>query len=98
MKLNPSGIVTPHEYSLLAETCPSGIVLSTLKKAEKEERLLLRFYNPTDDQAQASFAFNDQGIIPVEAKLSEEPVGELSVHDGTITLDVKRNQVRTVLF
>lgn len=98
MKLNPSGIITPHEYSLLAETCPSGIVLSTLKKAEKEERLLLRFYNPTDDQAQASFTFNEQGIKPVEAKLSEEPVGELSVHDGTITLDVKRNQVRTVLF
>jgi mannosylglycerate hydrolase len=49
MKLNSSGIKVPMHYSLLQETS-HDTVLSTLKKAEKEDRFVLRFFNPTETE------------------------------------------------
>lgn len=48
MKLNPSGIASPKSYSLFTQENPA-LVMSTVKKAETENRLLGRFYNPTEE-------------------------------------------------
>ncbi len=46
MKLNRASFITPESYSLLALS-PTGCVLSTLKKAEDRDELILRLFNPS---------------------------------------------------
>ena len=50
MKLNRSSFTTPESYSLLALS-PTGCVLSTLKKAEDRDELILRLFNPSESSA-----------------------------------------------
>ncbi|WP_336233763.1 mannosylglycerate hydrolase [Enterobacter bugandensis] len=50
MKLNRSSFSTPESYSLLALS-PTGCVLSTLKKAEDRDELILRLFNPSESSA-----------------------------------------------
>jgi mannosylglycerate hydrolase len=97
MKLNPSGIVTPAHYSLLKKTS-KGAVLSTLKKAEGEKRLLIRFYNPTEKGAEGSFEFQHLEGPLHEAKLSEQPICSIQNENRTATLTLKPNQVKSLLF
>lgn len=49
MKLNSAEFRTPLRYSLLSFD-PAGPVLSVLKKAEDEEALILRVYNPSEQE------------------------------------------------
>ncbi|HAS1562723.1 mannosylglycerate hydrolase [Enterobacter asburiae] len=46
MKLNRASFITPESYSLLALS-PTGCVLSTLKKAEDRDELIIRLFNPS---------------------------------------------------
>ncbi|MBM7692767.1 mannosylglycerate hydrolase [Peribacillus deserti] len=46
MKLNKENHSVPASFSLLTAEL-NGLVLSTLKKAEKQDKLVARFYNPT---------------------------------------------------
>lgn len=50
MKLNRSSFTTPESYSLLALS-PTGCVLSTLKKAEDRDELIIRLFNPSESSA-----------------------------------------------
>ncbi|UNC51065.1 mannosylglycerate hydrolase [Enterobacter huaxiensis] len=50
MKLNRSAFLTPESYSLLALS-PTGCLLSTLKKAEDRDELILRLYNPSSSSS-----------------------------------------------
>jgi mannosylglycerate hydrolase len=50
MKLNRASFITPESYSLLALS-PTGCVLSTLKKAEDRDELILRLFNPSESSA-----------------------------------------------
>lgn len=98
MKLNKADIKTPVKFSLLKESSPE-VVLSTLKKAEKDDQLVLRFYNPTDKPKTASFEIN--GILKeaYKANLNEKPLELLEVADSRkIETKIKPNQVITVLF
>ena len=47
MKLNLTNNKTPSRFSLM-QKCISGSVLSVLKKAEDEEALIVRVYNPSE--------------------------------------------------
>lgn len=50
MKLNRSAFLTPESYSLLALSS-TGCLLSTLKKAEDRDELILRLYNPSSSSS-----------------------------------------------
>jgi len=50
MKLNLTNNKTPSRFSLM-QKCISGSVLSALKKAEDEEALIVRVYNPSETQS-----------------------------------------------
>jgi len=50
MKLNLTKNKTPSRFSLMHK-CISGTVLSALKKAEDEEALIVRVYNPSETQS-----------------------------------------------
>lgn len=97
MKLNPAEVRTPVSYSFLKEIS-SNTILSTLKKAEKEDRFVLRFFNPTETEKLGSFTFNRSVDNAQEGNLNEKPIVPLELEDNGFTLPLKRNQVKTVLF
>lgn len=97
MKLNPSGIKTPLSFSFFQETNNTA-VLSTLKKAEKEDRFVLRFFNPTETECHASYTINLSVEHAQEGTLNEKPNAPLSLENNHINVPLKRNQVKTVFF
>ncbi|ETI69942.1 mannosylglycerate hydrolase [Neobacillus vireti] len=97
MKLNPSGVKTPLSFSFLQETSNTS-VLSTLKKAEKEDRFVVRFFNPTEAESQASYTVNRSIDHAQEGNLNEKAVAPLKLENNQFYLSIKQNQVKTVLF
>ncbi|WP_066309521.1 mannosylglycerate hydrolase [Bacillus sp. FJAT-29814] len=97
MKLNPSGLQTPTSFSFLQETNPNA-VLSTLKKAEKEPKFVLRFYNPTATEQQSSFTVNRSVNEVSEANLNEKATVPLKLEKNQFTVTLKQNEVKSVLF
>ncbi|WP_035445108.1 mannosylglycerate hydrolase [Bacillus sp. UNC41MFS5] len=97
MKLNSSGVKTPLTFSFLKETSPTT-VLSTLKKAEKEDRFVLRFFNPREAEAQGSFTLNRSVDHATEGNLNEKAIAPLTLDNNQFHVPLKRNQVKTVLF
>lgn len=96
MKLNPSGIETPPSFSLLKET-KGNAVLSTLKRAEKEDRLVLRVYNPSGQEIEESFTFLDTMVQVAEGNLNEKEITSLTLENRDFQINLKRNQVKTFL-
>jgi mannosylglycerate hydrolase len=97
MKLNPSGIKTPVNFSFLQET-NNAAVLSTLKKAENEDRFVLRIFNPTETEGLGSFNVNLSVDHAQEGNLNEKPIAPLSLENNNIKVHLKPNPVKTVLF
>jgi mannosylglycerate hydrolase len=97
MRLNPPDTRTPLRYSFLREAAP-GVVLSTLKKAEKGTGFVLRFYNGTGQEQTAAFAFGGAVTEAFAATLNEQPLGALNVSGNQVQVSVKPNQVETILF
>lgn len=97
MKLNQEDVHTPLSFSLLQET-NSTTVLSVLKKAEKEEGFLLRFYNPGDAEKSGSFKVNLAVDHVKEVNLNEKAISALRVENNEFNVVVKQNQVKTVMF
>ncbi|MBD1381726.1 mannosylglycerate hydrolase [Metabacillus arenae] len=97
MKLNNADVKTPLSYSLLKEDHPS-VVLSTLKKSEKEKKLLLRFYNPTDSETTASFHFNQPIANSNLTNLNEKIIYNIPVIENKAQINMKKNQVKTIQF
>lgn len=97
MKLNTADMKTPVTYSLLKESNPE-VVLSTLKKAEKEDQLLMRFYNPTDYTKTASFEINKNMKQYSTAGLNEKTIDVVTVKENKVEIQTEPNQVKTILF
>lgn len=73
MKLNPSDVKVPCAYSLMRET-EGQAVLSVLKKAEGEEKLIARFFNGNADEASLRLE-GPGGELAVDlVKLNEQDV------------------------
>ena len=97
MKLNASVQQTPLCFSLLQETKPSANVLSTVKKAEKEEGLILRIYNPTEKEVVSSFTLKTEYKDIFLCQLNENIICPLEMKENTISICIKPNQVQTIL-
>ncbi|MCR9031416.1 mannosylglycerate hydrolase [Citrobacter amalonaticus] len=88
MKLNKAGFMTPDRYSLFTMP-PVGCQLSTLKKAEEGEELILRLFNPSDSEScDATVAFGRAVQSCTETRLDEQPVQ---------SVDEKRSDIGPVL-
>ncbi|ANU24176.1 mannosylglycerate hydrolase [Planococcus donghaensis] len=96
IRLNKSNVTTPLEYSLFHEMEPN-LVLSTLKKAEKEDRLLLRFYNTRNSVETSSWVFNPTIKQAHIANLNEQALEEIHVENNQLQIPVKTNQVQSIL-
>lgn len=75
MKLNPAAVVTPASYSLFSMPA-TGCQLSAVKKAEDEDALIVRLFNPSGSEpAQTRLAFSSP-VFSQETGMDERPKGE----------------------
>ncbi|MBS1253825.1 MAG: Mannosylglycerate hydrolase [Anaerolineales bacterium] len=86
----------PSELSFLTLE-PETLVLSAVKRSEQGHKLIVRFYNPTSESAQATIRLCRPIRAAQAVNLNEEPQAELAVdEDGSLTLPVGGKQVRTI--
>lgn len=96
MKLNNSEVSTPYSYSLLKQ-CDENLVLSVIKKAEKEEGLIIRMYNPNEYEESTNLFFNRSIKEAVKANLNERKIEKINIEDSSIKVKCRKNQVQTIL-
>ncbi|UOR11507.1 mannosylglycerate hydrolase [Halobacillus amylolyticus] len=95
MKLNESGVKTPLSFQLLKEE-GTHAVLSTLKKSEQDDTLVLRVFNPSDEASEAIYHFGDEVKEVYRTNLNEDRQEELIPDQGTLTVPLKVNQSQTI--
>lgn len=95
MRLNPTGLCLKAASNLFSLT-DNGLLMSTLKKAEKIDGLILRVYNPTDQVIPLSF---ESGLPDhlFEVDLNEEGAKDVRSAIQQNTYFVKPNQLKTIL-
>lgn len=76
MKLNPVEFNVPYEYSLLKEE-NKHITLSTIKKSEKNKGLVIRFFNGTEGNKEATFKLNKEFNNVKRVNLNEDTIEEI---------------------
>lgn len=82
----------------LLEVEPARVVVSTVKLAEEGGGVVVRAYNPTPEPLLARLRLFAAGGPVEEVDLNESPIGPLAMSDGWVELDMRPNQVRTLLF
>lgn len=92
MKLNAAEFTTPYEYSLFTESSKE-ITLSTVKKSEKNNGLIVRFFNGTEDNKVAAFNFNGEVNNVRKVNLREE-MGN-NIHDLS-SVESRKNTVDSI--
>jgi mannosylglycerate hydrolase len=86
----------PAELSFLTLK-PEILTLSAVKHAADDDRLIVRFYNPTVDSIEAALRLHWPIKSAAETNLNEEPVSALTVdNDNAIRLTVGGNTVKTI--
>lgn len=97
MKLNPVNFNTPYRYSLFTQI-DKDVVISTLKKCEENEGLVLRYYNPHDTSKKAIFKFKNDVKSIKKVNLNEKILEDVSVNEfNTFESSVNINEVQTIL-
>ena len=95
MRLNPTGLRLKAASSLFSLT-DNGLLMSTLKKAEQVDGLILRVYNPTDQVIPLSFESGMPDHL-LEVDLNEEGSKDVRSAIQQNTYFVKPNQLKTIL-
>lgn len=95
MRLNPTGLRLPVSYSLF-ELESTGLVMSTLKKAEQQESLVLRVFNPTAIKQALRFHESSPAALH-EVNLNEEQPVEITSDVQAGTYMILPNQVKTIM-
>jgi mannosylglycerate hydrolase len=89
----------PKEMSFL-EIKPSNMAISTFKKAERNDNLILRVFNPTTDDIAGEIVFWQPFKKVTVTNLNEEPdadrQGEISVDGGTISVNLAAKKIITL--
>ncbi|MDD5688083.1 MAG: glycoside hydrolase family 38 C-terminal domain-containing protein [Elusimicrobia bacterium] len=98
--LEPAKDKTPklkNEFSFL-EVEPQGIIISTIKKAEKGNSIIVRVFNTKDIELNATIKIykNFKNISIVN--LLEEKIKDLETKDGNINFKIKPNEIITLSF
>ncbi|KPD01000.1 Mannosylglycerate hydrolase [Geobacillus sp. BCO2] len=97
MKMNPVSFSVPYEYSLFSQL-DGAAVLSAVKQSEDGRGIILRFYNPAPKATAAAFQWNKPLLGVFRTNLNEEPLDSLAADEcGTFAIEVKPNEVQTVL-
>ncbi|GGF29424.1 alpha-mannosidase [Halobacillus andaensis] len=96
MKLNPSSVKTPVCYQLLEEV-DSEVVLSTLKKAEEDDALILRVFNAKEEEIDACYRIENGASEVWQTNLNEEKQEQWKGEADFVKFPVKVNQSQSFL-
>ncbi|MEH7453798.1 glycosyl hydrolase-related protein [Gottfriedia acidiceleris] len=75
-----------------------NVVLSTLKKAEKVDKFVIHFYNSSENEEYALLQFNDEIDQVYTVNLYEKIKEEVCVNNQQVGINLKSNQVKSILF
>ena len=98
--LNQPPVVCPGEVDLQLPFvyAGDGVVLETVKKAERRDAWVVRLYEPAGKTASCRLTPDGTGVRVWDAGLMEEPDGEIPVgDDGAATIAFQPYQIRTLL-
>ena len=85
----------PHLSFLQVE--PATLVVTCVKKAERDESLIVRLYNISDQPAAGQISAYKPISKAKQVNLNEEPVEELPITDGgQIEIEVPSRRILTV--
>ncbi len=90
-----SGALRPRESLLTVE--PAVLVLSCVKQAERDDRLIVRVHNPTSEALNARIGLRGATGASLVA-LSEEEVEPLALVDGVASVEAAAKKIVTVAF
>jgi len=83
------------EFSFL-QIQSDNVVLTAAKKAEKEDALILRFYEWAGKEADVRLHLPVRATLVSETDLMERPTAELPLRDGSVTVHTKPYEIKTV--
>lgn len=97
MKLNSVDFNVNYSFSLFEEK-NRDTVLSTVKKSEKGEGIIIRFFNPSNDEKTVLIKSNYLLKYAKITNLNEKPIEDIKITDGReISVTTKKNEVKTIL-
>lgn len=86
----------PKEMSFI-KIQPSSLVISAIKKSEKEESIIVRLFNPTDMDLEGKISCYKRIEKARLVNLNEEPIEDIKVNShNVITLPVKKKKIVTL--
>ncbi|MFD1178732.1 alpha-mannosidase [Paenibacillus puldeungensis] len=89
-----SGMATAPSFSLLRAVGSSDVVIDTIKKAEDDDSIIVRFHEYKGGRGTVSLESDLNFAAWQETDLLERPVGELN--QGQATLDVSPYEIKTI--
>lgn len=97
MKLNRVDFIVPYSYSLFMQK-DRDTVLSTLKKSEKSDGLIVRVYNSTDGEKKSNLIFDRKLLSVQRTNLNENVIEGINAESNNeFEIRVKKNEVQTIL-
>ena len=94
-KTNEGGTL-PKSYSLVSVDAPN-VIIETVKKAEDGEGTIIRMYECWNRRSKATLTFGRPITRAAQTNMLEEEEQELAVYDGTVTVEMKPFEIKTVV-
>ena len=94
-KTNEGGTL-PKSYSLVSVDAPN-VIIETVKKAEDGEGTIIRMYECWNRRSKATLTFGRPVTRAAQTNMLEEEEQELAVYDGTVAVEMKPFEIKTVV-
>ena len=88
------GALAPEHSFLRAQ--PDNVIVTSVKKAEDEDALVLRFYEWAGKEGEVVLQLPPGAESAVETDLMEKPMGSVSVHSPGVSLHTKPYEIKTI--
>ena len=73
------------------------MIIETVKKAEDGEGTIIRMYECWNRRSKATLTFGCPVTRAAQTNMLEEEEQELAVYDGTVTVEMKPFEIKTVV-
>ena len=90
------GTEFPKKQSFI-QICPDDLLISAIKKAESEDSLVIRIYNPWDKHIKAVLTMFKEIKAAYYANLLEEKLQEIKPENNQLHIEIKPFEIITLL-
>ncbi|MCD6384911.1 hypothetical protein J7M23_03950, partial [Candidatus Sumerlaeota bacterium] len=81
----------------LFKSPPKNVIITAVKKAETDDKIVVRFFNPTEDEMVETLSFTPEIKEAFKLNLAEEEIEKIKVQkDNTIILKVPKKKIITL--